>query len=144
MLRTEKVLVISAITGALAVTGVGVSLASSSVKTHTVKLTSTQVSEKFLPGDHFVDADKDLSSGKYVGTDSVSGQYNAKTEKVKGEAAFALSGGMIYANVEISDKTAVLAGKLTGGAGKFKGISGTVTGTVVSEKVTDVTIAYSR
>jgi hypothetical protein len=144
MRRNEKLFAISAMTGALAVTGVGVSVASSSAKTHTLNLKSTTISEKFLPHNHFVNADKDTRNGKYVGTDAASGVFNKKTEMVKGEVAFALSGGIIYANISINDKTGVLTGKITGGAGTFTRSSGTVKGTAVSEKTTDVTLIYSH
>jgi hypothetical protein len=144
MRSNGKLFAVCAMTGALAVTGVGVGIASSSAKTHTLRVKSTVVSEKVLPGGHFVDADKDTSKGKYVGTDAVSGAYLKKTNTAKGEVAFALSGGIMYANIAENAKTGVLTGKLTGGAGKFKGISGTVKGTAVSEKSTDVTVIYSR
>jgi hypothetical protein len=143
-MRTKgKLFAVSAMTGTLAVTCVGVGVAASSAaKTHTVKLKSTTVSEKFLRGAHFVEADKDTSKGKYIGTDAASGKFDKKTEKVKADVAFALARGMIYATITINDKTGLLTGRVTGGAGEFKGISGAVSGHSVSEKSTDLTITY--
>jgi hypothetical protein len=144
MHRNGKLVAVSAMTGALAVTGVGVGVASSSARTHTLKVKSTEVSEKFLPGGHFVDADKDTSNGKYIGTDAVSGLYVKTTKTTTGEVAFALSGGIMYASFTVNAETGVLTGKLTGGAGKYHGISGTIKGIPAGKKSTRVTVTYRQ
>jgi hypothetical protein len=130
--------------GSLAVTGIGVSVAASSAGTHTLKVTSTEILSKNLPKNQFLDTDKDTSNGKYVGSDVVIGVYDPKTQGVKARVAFALSGGIMYANFSVNAKTGALTGKLTGGSGKFKDVSGTITGTPVSKKATAVTVIYSR
>jgi hypothetical protein len=144
MRRNGKLVAVTAMTGVLAVTGVGVGVAASSAKTHTLTVKSTPVSVKFLPHGHFVDADKDTAGGTYIGTDAVSGLYEKKAKREKGQVAFALSGGIIYASFTVNAKTGILTGKLTGGAGKYRRVTGTIKGTPVGKQSTLVTVTYRR
>jgi hypothetical protein len=128
-MRRTSLVIMAAALGALALvlTASGVASAASHAKTHTLKFTSVQTASKNF-GNHFADADKDVSKGKVIGYDVVSGVYHPKTQSFTFNFAASLKGGILYGKGTGSGSTGKLTGTLTGGTGKFKGARGTVNG----------------
>jgi hypothetical protein len=145
-LMRKKYAVMSTIAaGSLAVTGVGVGTsmaASSAPKTHTLTFKSKTLVEKDFPNNRFVDADKDVAGGKIIGTDVLRGKFNVKDKTAKARVAAAFSGGFIYATFNIEGQGVISGGKVTGGTGKYAGVTGTITGHSISNNVEKVTITY--
>jgi hypothetical protein len=68
----------------------------------------------------------DRRHGHRVGFDLISGEFDPAKGKVTIDVAVARRGGLLYAKVhDVSDTRYV--GRVTGGSGRFKGASGTVT-----------------
>jgi hypothetical protein len=130
--------------GSLTVTGLGVAVAASGHKTDTLSFISKETSDKQLPGNHFVDTDKDVAHGKYAGNDILTGHSNNKTATASGDVVFAREGGVIYGQVHLDFKTGAITGTVTGGAGKFAGAAGTITGNSLNDKDASLTITYRR
>jgi hypothetical protein len=83
--------------------------------------------------DHDVNA-----KGTIIGYDVVSFGHGDH-----GNVAVALQHGFVYASL-VFGKNGSITGKLAGGTGAWTGVTGTVKGTQVSKKKTDVTITYSH
>jgi hypothetical protein len=133
MRTKQQVIVATLAASTVALAGAGAAFATTSAsRTHTLKLTSKTTSMSQF-GPDFVSADKDLRGGHVVGADVLSGKvtYNKKTHSITGSIAIALKGGELYATVTGNPDTGALTGKLTGGAGKYKGVSGTISGNPV-------------
>lgn len=139
-MRTHQQIIAATLTaGTVAVAGVGAAIAATSASsTHTLKLTSKTTSMSQF-GPEFVSADKDLSGGHVVGADVLSGKvtYTKKVHSITGSIAIALKGGELYATITGNPETNALTGKLTGGAGKYKGVSGTISGKAVKGSSTE-------
>lgn len=83
------------------------------------------------------------ATGKTIGFDEV---YFAATSASTAAANVTgdFSGGLLYGTFTVNLKTgAVTNGKVTGGTGKFKGATGTITAKPISSTKTAVTIVYS-
>lgn len=116
--------------GSLAVTGVGVGTsvaASSAPKTHTLTFTAKTLVEKQFANHRFVEAEKAVAGGKVIGTDVLRGKIN-KHHVAKIRVAAAFAGGFIYGTFNSDEQGNLSAGKVTGGTGKYAGITGTITG----------------
>lgn len=140
---TKRVAVGLIAVGSLTVAGVGTGLATSSAKTHTLTFKGVQLKSTSPSKTTFVQAEKDVSKGKTIGYDVVTGKFDPQTHLVKGSVSVALRGGEIYASFTIAQDNS-LSGKVTGGSGKYKGVSGTITGTQPKKNVEAVTITYHK
>lgn len=111
--------------------------------THTEKFKSRTVKNISLDktGD-YVELATDTKHGKQIGGDSSSGRYHAATGKVTGRVSFQRKQGVIYATFSLNTQTAKLTGKVVGGAGIYKGVTGTLSGRAVNRKLTSITMTY--
>jgi hypothetical protein len=135
MPKTKHLVVASLAAGTVAITGAGAALAATSSSTHTLSFVSNQTSATMHFGPHFVNADKDVKGGHVIGDDVLSAKvtYTKKVHSITGSIAIALNGGEIYATITGNPDTNKLSGTLTGGAGKYAGISGTISGNAVGK-----------
>jgi hypothetical protein len=90
---------------------------------------------------HFVGGDKDVRAGHIIGTDSFRCVPVSKTTG-NCEVAASYNFGQLYATFTEHFKTGALAGKVTGGTGKFANATGTVTGSAVSQTKEKVTVSW--
>jgi hypothetical protein len=129
---TTKQLVVASLTaGTVAITGAGAAIATTSSSSHTLSFTSKATSTTAHFGRQFVNTDKEVKGSHTIGDDVVSGIVNPKAQTISGTVAIALKGGLIYARFTGNFANGALSGKITGGAGKFKGVAGTINGTPV-------------
>jgi hypothetical protein len=135
-----------ALTGAAVVPQLG-SAASARATTHTLRLTAHQTGTHNVGKASFVgdDTDRSPATGEIVGYDAITGHFNLKTGVVKIDAAVALKGGLITAHLIGHGTATSLDGTITGGTGKYAGITGTIhtTQKSSSSKVTHITLTYT-
>jgi hypothetical protein len=134
--------------------GVGVTVATSAATASTAAPQAKAHSETFISRDEknirlgktgkYFDFSKDIEHGKVVGADSSSGTYNVKTGVVTARFSGLRPGGLIYGTFNLDTHSGSIAGTITGGLGKFKGVSGTVSGHAVNDKNSKVTLSYHR
>jgi hypothetical protein len=139
MRTTQQIIAATLTAGTVAIVGAGAAIATTSASsTHTLKLISKTTSMTQF-GPSFVSADKDFKGGRVVGADVLSGKvtFTKKVHSITGSIAIALKGGELYATFTGNPDTNSLTGKLTGGAGKFKGVSGTISGKAVKGSSTE-------
>lgn len=136
----------AAIVSTVALVGAGASLLPASASPHhaTHKLSFTSVTEKsvMFSKRSGAESDKDLNKkGKLIGFGELS--YKVGRTGGKGEVAIDLAGGFIYGSLTISP-TPVTHGTLTGGTGKYKGVTGKIVATSLNKAGTRtaVTITY--
>jgi hypothetical protein len=140
--RTSAVLV-----GATAITGTGAfllpAIAAPHAATHTLKFTSITKSQTNFSKSQFGQADVDKSGGKIIGFDTLNIKFIPKTNTGKGNVVVNLKAGFINSTLKISS-TGAITGKLTGGTGKFKNVTGTLAATNLNKAGTRtaVTITY--
>jgi hypothetical protein len=80
--------------------------------------------------------------GRVIGYDSVSGRFSLTgTGRGPFQAALALRGGILLLDCRQTD-AGDFTGRVTGGTGRFKGATGTVTGTQVAHNVDRVVVTY--
>lgn len=134
---------------ALAVTGVALATqpgaaAPAKATSHTLKLAAHQTANHNVGKSSFLGADTDRNPKTHEirGYDSITGHFNLKTHVVKIDAAVALKGGIITAHLHGQGQTNTFDGVLTGGTGKYAGITGTIHATG-SGKVTHLTLVYT-
>ena len=137
-----------AVAGAAAVLGTGAFLipaaASAHSITHTLKFTAVaQQSANFsktASGQSGTDFSK---TGKLVGFDVLYFAFNPKTGKPSGGVTLDTAGGFLYGTLTPTQGP-VTHGLVTGGTGKFKGVTGTITGRSLNKAGTRtaVTITY--
>jgi hypothetical protein len=137
MSTTKHLVVASLAAGTVALTGAGAAIAATSSSEHTLSFTSEATGTTTHFGRQFVNTDKEVKGGHTIGDDVVSGTVHPKANTISGTVAVALKGGQIYARFTGNLMNGKLAGKITGGAGKFKGIAGTITGTPVGNSGND-------
>lgn len=126
--------------GALALISGGAA-ASSTTSMHTLRFKSVQLtSHNIARTNRFINTDKDVRNGMYVGNDVFEGRLDPRTLVISTIDSFALKGGFIYATTETTGKTA--SGQITGGTGKYDGITGTVVVSGASQDAPNVTITY--
>jgi hypothetical protein len=139
-MRTNRQIIAATITaGTVAIVGGGAAFAATSASSsHTLKLTSKTTSMRQF-GPDFVSADKDIKAGHVVGADVISGKvtYTKKVHSITGSIAVALKSGELYATFTGNPDTNALAGTLTGGTGRYKGVSGTISGKAVKGSSTE-------
>jgi hypothetical protein len=117
---------LAAMTGLAAVPA----FASGATVTHTLHFTAHKVA-----ANSFGEVDKDTHAGKVIGYDALS--YVASN---RADVALSLHGGFLYGHFTISSSGA-LSGKVTGGAGAYKGDTGTIKGQGMANSAT-VTVTY--
>jgi hypothetical protein len=132
----------------LALTGVATapllgSTANAQGATQTLELAAHQTGTHSLGKTSFAGTDvvRNPKTGKIVGYDAITGKFNTSTEVVKVDASLALKGGMITAQLKGSGSSNLLDGAITGGTGKYAGITGTIHTT--GNKVTHITLTYT-
>jgi hypothetical protein len=136
--------------GGLALSGLGVgvgvaaSAASPGRSTHTITIRAVQTAAKQFPHHRLVFTNRDSIKGRYAGNSVLAGVLNRKTDIVTGNIAIALSRGILYAHFKENGPTGALTGTVTGGAGAYHGISGTITGNATNAKTTVVTVTYRK
>lgn len=102
---------------------------------HTLHFTAVAKSHANLGHKGGVAFDHDVNAKGLVGYDILS--FVGRTTA---DAAVGLNGGLLYAHLTFS-KTG-LTGTVTGGAGRYAGAKGSVTGKTISNNKTKVTITY--
>jgi hypothetical protein len=118
-LRTSAV-----IAGTTALVGAGALLYPAVASTHVT--TEKQVSLSKTTG---AEQDKALNSkGKLIGFDEIYSTFNPKAQTGKGTVVLDIKGGFVYGVLDFGAGSTT-TGKVTGGTGKFKGVTGTIVGT---------------
>jgi hypothetical protein len=141
MPTTKYLLVASLTAGTIAITGASAAVATTSSTRHTLSFTSKATGTTTHFGRQFVNTDKEVKGGHTIGDDVVSGTVHPKSQTISGTVAIALKGGQIYARFTGNLMNGKLTGKITSGAGKFNGITGTITGTPVGNSGNDEHLA---
>lgn len=134
--------------GAVAVVGGGSFLLPAAASTHSVihkvSFTATTLKSanfsKNTGGRTEIDYNK---AGKIIGFDVASFAFNPKTNSASGRVAVNMRGGFIYGRLKFTQGP-VIHGSVTGGTGKFNGVTGTITARSLNRKGTRtaVTITY--
>ena len=120
-------------------------LASASSTTHTLKFISVTKNSVNFTKKSGGQQDTDVNvKGKTIGFDML---YFVATSRTTGAVNVTVdtSGGLLYGTLKINFSTgAVTNGKVTGGTGKFKGASGTITAKNLNKQGTRtaVTVKY--
>jgi hypothetical protein len=108
----------------------------------TLTFTSTTNKSVTITDQEMVNQDTDTdSTGKTIGFDTT---YIAPagTTSATADAALAIDGGLLYATFSTTDGQS-WTGEVTGGTGKFKGVTGKVSAKAQSETALEVTVNYS-
>jgi hypothetical protein len=94
--------------------------------------------------DTFGGTEIDRRNGHRVGFDLISGRFHPATQTVTIYVAVARRGGLLYGRVHAVSPTQYV-GRVTGGSGRFKGASGTVTARNLDqqENRTRVVVTYT-
>jgi hypothetical protein len=125
-------------TGALLVPAV----ASAGSATHTLKFISVEKQSIEFSKTAGGQQDTDLNSkGKTVGFDLLYFTHASATS-ANTTITVDTSGGFLYGTATISFKTGKASGKVTGGTGAFKGATGTIKATAISNVREAFTITY--
>jgi hypothetical protein len=128
---TKRTIAIGIAAATTVATGLGVATtvdgASAAPRIHTLKFVATTTAQHGTGHGTFVGTEIERHKGKFVGYDTLSGKYNFHTQKAIIHVAAARPGGLLYV-VVVQGPSGHFAGKVTGGAGRFKGARGTVTG----------------
>lgn len=108
----------------------------------TLKFTSRTDNTVTITDTISVNQDTDLDgTGKTIGFDNTYVTITGNTATA--DAALAINGGFLYATFASQDGGQNWSGEVTGGTGKFKGATGTVTATATSQTELAVTVDYS-
>ncbi|HEY2299221.1 MAG TPA: hypothetical protein VGH43_15920 [Jatrophihabitans sp.] len=103
--------------------------AASAPTNHTIRLIATQTASHNFSRSSGVEADTDRHNGKVIGYDVLS-FIGTGGGKLLG--SFATRGGVINFRIPLT-KTKTLHGKVTGGSGRFSGVSGTIAATPLNK-----------
>lgn len=143
-MRTNKKLLAASVlaSGALVSAGIGVGTAASAPSTHTLSFRAIQLNGHNVGKNGFINTEKDVKNGKYIGNDILDGTYNRSTGAVTTTVSLALKGGTLTGHFKATGNTAI-HGKVIGGTGKYKGVTGTLSGTNGPHGSENVTIVYS-
>jgi hypothetical protein len=131
----------AATTLALAVTSGPGSAVSSAP--HTMTFTSTSKSEVDPTATTFVSHNVDKLNGKVIGYDLSSGNVDPDTGALTFHVAFGFKGGLVFADLKVVGGGTV-SGPITGGSGKFAGVTGTITSEPPQGNSSRVTLRYQR
>lgn len=134
--------------GATALLGTGAfvlpALASASNTTHTLKFIAVKKASVNFTKTTFGQQETDVNAkGKTIGYDEL---YFKATSSTKATANVTLdtTGGLLYGTLTVNFTSPVIKGKVTGGTGKFKGATGTITAKSLNKAGTRtaVTVKY--
>ena len=140
------VVVAAGLTGAAVLPGSAAHEATTTTRHYVLHQTGSHNVGKFS----FVGTDKIRHAGNVVGFDAISGRFFPRQERVIVRVSFALRGGIIHGRVHNRPFTpggpAEFVGRITGGSGKYRGITGVITARSPGEnsKKTFVTLVYTR
>jgi hypothetical protein len=126
---TRRRTVVAVASAAALTTGFGVAGsidASAATKVHTLKFVAISGPEINPTQTTFLSTDVEKSHGKVVGFDTISGRFSFKTHHVRIFVALSRKDGLLYATLNGSGDSNVLNGRVTGGAGVYKGATGRV------------------
>lgn len=129
MKLTKRRTLVAVASAAALTTGFGVAGsidASAATKVHTLKFVAISGPEISPTQTTFVGTDVEKSHGKVVGFDTLAGRFSFKTHHVRIFVALSRKDGLLYATLNGNADSNVLNGRVTGGAGVFKGATGTV------------------
>ena len=118
--------------------------ASAQSVTHTLQFTAVQQKSASFSGTTAGEAENDVNkAGKIIGFDVIYIVFNPKTHTASGGLTLDTNGGFLYGTLEFTNSP-VTHGKVTGGTGRFKGATGTITGKDLNKSGTRtaVTITY--
>jgi hypothetical protein len=119
--------------------------ASAHSATHTLRFVSVLKKLAIYTKTTVAEQDTDVTrAGKTIGFDEL---YATQTGPTTGTAdiAYAVNGGLLYGTLTLTDNGARAHGKVTGGTGRFKGATGTITAKPANKSGTHaaVTITYT-
>jgi hypothetical protein len=93
---------------------------------HTARFISITKSTLVLSKTSVAQQDTDVNwRGRVIGFDQLNLTFNPKTGKGHGNFTFDTKGGFIYGTLKLN-ASARVTGRLTGGTGKFRGVTGTI------------------
>jgi hypothetical protein len=112
--------------------------------TYTKRLVLHEIASAGLGTFSFAGTDRIRSraTNNVLGFVSYSGVFHPRTETVTLWASLALRGGLIHGRVKLTDDDR-FTGTITGGAGKYRGITGTISGRSASGNRTFVNLHYA-
>jgi hypothetical protein len=131
-------------TAAMAMGGMTVSNALVSGATHALSFKSIQLKGVNTSSNTFVGIGKDVAKGKVIGGNVLSCKVRPAAHNFACSVSLAIKGGQIYATfILLPNGTNNLQhGKVTGGIGAYKGVTGTITGTSAGHSNENVTVTY--
>jgi hypothetical protein len=136
-----------AIAGSAGLLGAGAFLlpaaASPAHSTHTLKFTAVALHGASFSKTSQGEADKAVVGGKIIGFDELYSVFDPTTMTGRGRVALVTGSGFLYGTLRFGHGD-VTHGTVTGGTGKFEGVSGTILGTSLNKSGTRtaVTITY--
>jgi hypothetical protein len=110
--------------------------------THTLKYVSVTVSTIQFTKTSIGLQDNDVSKGKTIGFDDVNLTITG-SKTATADVAVDIKGGLLYGTVTTTNGEKTFSGKVTGGAGKYAGATGTITAKAIDITKIAVTISYS-
>lgn len=114
--------------------------------THTIKFTAVAQKQANLSKTSFAQDEVDRNkAGKIIGFDVIYGSFNPKTNTATGRVALSTQGGILYGSLHFTNGP-VTTGRVTGGTGKFRGVTGTIYGKSINKAGTRtaVVITYHK
>jgi hypothetical protein len=146
MLITKRTLAVCGTSALLAVTGVAGSTmlnsADAALTTHHMRFVAYSDRNIRFGQTTFGGTEIDRRNGHRVGFDVISGKFNLTTHSVTIYVSVARRGGLLHAKVHDVSNTRYV-GRVTGGSGRFKGASGTVTAQDLKGNGTRVIVTYT-
>jgi hypothetical protein len=128
---------------AAAAGGMGMNAALASGTTHTLSFKSVQLKSVSPSKTTFVDMDKVVVKGTTIGGDVLSCKLRPTAHDYGCSVSLALKGGQIYGTFAVGGGVDNLhGGKVVGGIGAYKGVTGTITGTNAGHGNENVTVTY--
>jgi hypothetical protein len=107
--------------------------------TRTLHFVDTAIRQSQTGATTFAGAGVDKVKGKVIGYSAVTGTVDSKTQTARIQVAVALKGGIIVLGLTQGDNPH-LHGRVLTGTGRFRGATGTFTGTQTSDIRTVVTV----
>lgn len=146
MLINKRTLAVCGTSALIAVTGVAGSTmlnsADAALTTHHMRFVAYSDRNIRFGQTTFGGTEIDRRDGHRVGFDVISGKFNLTTHSVTIYVSVARRGGLLHAKVHDVSNTRYV-GRVTGGSGRFKGASGTVTAQDLKGNGTRVIVTYT-
>jgi hypothetical protein len=114
--------------------------------THTITFTAITEKQATIGSSTFVESEVDRNkAGNIIGVDVINGTFNSTMSSMTGRVALSTKGGMLYGKLAFPTPAST-RGKVTGGTGKFKGSTGTISGKNLNADGTRVrvTVTYQN